>query len=300
MLPHAWVFQSHWEDFFTVVHWEQRGAGKNHQSAMTGMSADPLTFTQLVSDAEELVAHLRLLLDKERIVLLGYSSGSLLGVALAHRHPDWFHAYVGAGQAVRGDDEQELFDRLIERVRAAGDRTALAELAELAPHPHPAGRREPKATLALRRIAARNQGGWYGWTTMQLYYSLPGLSPDYSIEDVAGWLPAGERVNLALSEEISAIDLFGWKRRFDLPVVFLMGRYDLCTPYTSAFSYFEWLDAPRKRFIPFERSSHFPMLEQPGLFLQALVREVLPLTEGCADFTVDPGLGQSANVPTPR
>ncbi len=61
-------------------------------------------------------------------------------------------------------------------------------------------------------------------------------------------------------------------------MVFLMGRNDLHTPYETARRYCEWVRAPRKRFITFDRSAHCPMFEEPGRFLVSLVNEVLPLT----------------------
>ncbi|HET6463075.1 MAG TPA: alpha/beta hydrolase, partial [Candidatus Krumholzibacteria bacterium] len=33
MMPLAWTFQRPWEEFFTVVQWDQRGAGKTFESA---------------------------------------------------------------------------------------------------------------------------------------------------------------------------------------------------------------------------------------------------------------------------
>jgi len=68
--------------------------------------------------------------------------------------------------------------------------------------------------------------------------------------------------------------------RYEVPMLFLMGRYDLHTPYTTALARFERLEAPLMRFITFERSAHFVMLEEPGRFLMTLVREVLPLAGG--------------------
>jgi pimeloyl-ACP methyl ester carboxylesterase len=45
---------------------------------------------------------------------------------------------------------------------------------------------------------------------------------------------------------------------------------------------------PHKALVTFERSSHFPMLEEPGRFLLALVEHVLPLTEGAPPFPARP------------
>ena len=69
---------------------------------------------------------------------------------------------------------------------------------------------------------------------------------------------------------------------FKVPVVILMGRRDLHTPYQPAREMYERLKAPRKRFITFEQSAHVPMMEEPGRFLSALIAEVLPLTRTAA------------------
>ena len=71
-------------------------------------------------------------------------------------------------------------------------------------------------------------------------------------------------------------------------MLFLMGRYDLHTAYAPARAYFDRIQAPHKRFITFERSAHFVMLEEPGRFLLTLVNEVLPLTGGMKSFDVIP------------
>ena len=72
--------------------------------------------------------------------------------------------------------------------------------------------------------------------------------------------------------------------RFEVPVVFLQGRFDLHTPYSGAMAYFRRIEAPRKKFVTFERSSHMIMFEEPGRFLMALVNDVLPLAGGGASF----------------
>lgn len=76
--------------------------------------------------------------------------------------------------------------------------------------------------------------------------------------------------------------------RYPVPMLFLMGRYDLHTPYVAAKAHFDRIEAPRKRFVTFERSAHLVMFEEPGRFLLTLVTEVLPLAGGAKAFEVIP------------
>jgi pimeloyl-ACP methyl ester carboxylesterase len=73
---------------------------------------------------------------------------------------------------------------------------------------------------------------------------------------------------------------------FRVPMFFFHGRYDLYTPFVAARRFAESVQAPIKKFIPFERSAHFVMVEEPGRFLLTLVREILPLTGEAADFAI--------------
>ena len=51
-----------------------------------------------------------------------------------------------------------------------------------------------------------------------------------------------------------------------VPVYILQGRNDYITNYTLAKEYFDSLKAPKKRFITFEKSAHFPSFEEPEKF----------------------------------
>ena len=76
----------------------------------------------------------------------------------------------------------------------------------------------------------------------------------------------------------------GQQTTFKVPVLFLMGRYDLHTPYANALEYFNKISAPRKKFVSFERSSHMIMFEEPGRLLMTLVNELLPLAPRTPPF----------------
>ena len=68
-------------------------------------------------------------------------------------------------------------------------------------------------------------------------------------------------------------------KRLAVPVYFFEGRMDYTTPFTCAQSYFDKLDAPRKRLVWFAHSAHFPFLEEPQAFAAAL-RQVATDTHG--------------------
>lgn len=292
-LPERWVYQTPWEDFFTVVNWEQRGVGKNAGSADFEAMTPTLTFERLVRDAEELVDDLRARFGKEKIVLLGYSYGSLIGSEVARRRPDALSVYVGFGQVWRGG-EAVLYRETLARAKQAGDEEAIAALRALAPYPDPEleGVAELEKALAVRVWSARFDGNWYGRDDINLFYQLPLLSPDYSAGDVLAW-PDGSTwfgttlMNNGGMDETDRMQESPQAQHFEVPIVIMMGRYDLMTPYAAAKEFFDGVEAPAKKFVTFERSAHFTMFSEPGRVLRALLEYVLPHTEGAAEFLPD-------------
>ena len=81
----SWAFQKPWEDFFTVVQWDQRGMGKNFLSTDTSAVGPTMTVDRLTQDAEEVVAYLRRRLNKEKIVVPAYEPGPIPRVLTIRR-----------------------------------------------------------------------------------------------------------------------------------------------------------------------------------------------------------------------
>jgi len=277
MMPSSWAFQTPWEDFFTVVQWDQRGVGKNAVAADHQALIPTMTMDRMVQDTEEMVAHLRKRLGKEKIVVMGFSWGTVLGTHLAAKRPEWLHAYVGVGQAGAGTDEKYIYSQVMELARKAKNEQAIKELQAIAPYPHPNNDTPIEKALAVRKWARVYNGGWYGRTDFDLYFALPDWAPEYTQADVEAHLKAMSWAGKHLMDDLNKDDLTKITT-FKTPVIFMMGRYDLHTPYEPAKAYFDRIKAPHKRFISFERSAHFLMFEEPGRFLLALVNEVLPLT----------------------
>ncbi|HEX4271275.1 MAG TPA: alpha/beta fold hydrolase, partial [Rhizomicrobium sp.] len=68
-----------WQRDFTVVNWDQRGAGKTYEK--NGEAAMPaFNLDRVVNDAIEVAEYARGRLGKRKLVLMGQSTGSLLGL----------------------------------------------------------------------------------------------------------------------------------------------------------------------------------------------------------------------------
>ena len=68
-------------------------------------------------------------------------------------------------------------------------------------------------------------------------------------------------------------------KRMELPIVFMLGRHDYTVPSPVAADWFAEVQAPSKKLVWLEHSAHMPMVEEPGHFFAALLRDVLPLTK---------------------
>ena len=130
-IPMSWWFGRGWEEYFTVVQWDQRAAGKTHVLTDPVSIKPTLTREQMVADTEEMASWVRKKLGKNKIFVLGHSWGSFLGLQLAQRHPEWLHAYIGVSQLIDGpENERRNWRFAIDAARASPRLPDLARLIE--------------------------------------------------------------------------------------------------------------------------------------------------------------------------
>jgi len=279
----AYGYQRPWEDFFTVVQWDQRGAGKTYASNTPEAMAPRMTIEGMVDDAEEMIAYLRRTYGKQKIFLLGHSWGSVVGATIAHRHPDWLHAYIGAGQIADMRESEAIGYRwALSRAREEGNAQAIAALTALAPYPGPAGRLTIERIGVQRQWVMRYGGLAWGRTDFKPFDDARKLSPDYGNDEVAA-IDQGSLFSLQhLLQPLESVSLANMTK-FGCPVFLFNGRHDYATSHEVAAKWFERIEAPDKRVFWFEDSAHMMMQEQPGLFLVHLVNDVRPLAVRAGD-----------------
>ena len=116
---------------FTLVCWDQRGSGKSYTPAIRKRTPK---VSEYVDDILFLAEYLAGRFRVRRIALVGHSWGSIIGVLAVSKRPDLFFAYVGEGQFVDGDRNEEGSYRFcLEEAKKRGDKKALAALEKGAP-----------------------------------------------------------------------------------------------------------------------------------------------------------------------
>lgn len=257
-------FNAPLEQRFTVVYWDQRGAGKSYHRDLQRSS---MTVAQLLEDLDQLVDHVRGQLRQPKVNLFGHSWGSALGVLYAGRFPDKVSAYVGSGQ--EGDwraGERATWAWVMTELERRGEQRALKRLRAIGPPPHDA-----KGLWAQRTVLARLEGRM----GMGALWSLGKIVlTESSLLDLPRSV-RGFRFSLdAMWPEVSSIDLTTAVPELKMPVYFFLGRHDHWVCPEVSLAYFDRLRAPKKQLVWFEKSGHEPFMDEPDKF-NAKVIEVL-------------------------
>jgi len=282
-MPTSWYFQRGWEEYFTVVQWDQRGAGKTYVANDPAKVGPTMTRERMVADAEEMVAWLRHEFGKDKIFVLGHSWGSYLGLELAQRRPQWLHAYIGVGQISNApESERRGWAWTLQQARQDGNTEAVAELESLAPYAQ-GNTPVPLEQLFKQRKWLNHYGGMvYNRKGGDAEAAALSLAPEYSDAEVAGVWKGNDFSMEHLLSEVLTLDM-SQAREFKVPVFLFLGRHDYNVSSEVAAEWFTSVRAPEKQLVWFEQSAHEVMNEEPGKTLVTLVEVVRPIAEKAGD-----------------
>jgi pimeloyl-ACP methyl ester carboxylesterase len=270
------------ENHFTVVWWEQRGAGLSYHA---DIPAETITLEQFISDTLEVTNYLRERFGKEKIYLMGHSGGTFLSIQAAARAPELYYAYLGMAQMSNQLKSEKLaYDYMLQQFKENGN-TKMVRKLEAAPVTMTGG--IPDVYLAVRDTAMHSLGigTTHDMNSVITGIFLPSLQfREYTLtEKINLWRCKARSGVSALWDEAIATDLSNLVTKLELPIYFFHGSYDYTCSYTLAKDYFEKLRAPVKGFYTFEQSAHSPIFEEPEKMLKILQEDVLVGANNLAD-----------------
>jgi proline iminopeptidase len=282
-MPTSWHFQRGWEEYFTVVQWDQRGAGKTFAANDPALVAPTMTPDRMVADSEEVVAWLRKEFKKEKIFVLGHSWGSFLGLTMAQRHPEWLHAYVGMGQVTDAmESERRGWRFALERAERAGNKQAVRDLQSIAPYASVGSTVALKDLYLQRKWLGEFGGAVSGRANSAAEGAAIALSPEYTDTDLAKVWKGNDFSENALLAFVLTLN-FSNATSFKCPIVLFNGRDDYNVSATAAAEWFARVEAPSKSLVWFEHSAHEMFNEEPGKMLVSMVQLLRPIAERAGD-----------------
>jgi proline iminopeptidase len=255
-----------WEAAFTVINWDQRGAGKTF--GKNGLATPEMTVERMAQDVAEVAEYANAKLHTHRIILIGHSWGAVLALYAVKRRPDLFSALVGTGQPVNWALSVEDLERFARRqATQAGDTAALANLDEASKLPLTDFKRL-RATSKWRMSAT-------DLTYLNIQRDFVGPPPLPSSGDVADWIAGGDFSGPLLWPTITTFDARTFAPEIPVPFYVIQGRDDHVVSFQAAKEYVDSVRAPAKEFIPIE-GGHFACFTHAAQFITAL-RARVPL-----------------------
>ncbi|MFS0864868.1 alpha/beta fold hydrolase [Fredinandcohnia sp. 179-A 10B2 NHS] len=263
-IPYVRKYQDSLEEHFTIVHYDQRGSGKSFHffEDYSDISSD-----QHVKDLLTLTDFVKNEFSKEKVLLVGHSFGTYIGMKAANKAPEKYAAYIGIGQVSNYiDSEVDSLNFTMSQAHQAGNQKDVEKLKLLEDS-------IKKGEASTPRDMVRKYGGASRLINDNMDYYIGFLkNPEYNLLDVIRYLRGISATQEILLSEEKENDITTLVSSLDIPLYFVMGKYDFMTSAKSAKAYFDQVEAPMKDFIVFEESAHYPQFEEKTVFFDWLIQ----------------------------
>lgn len=266
------------EKYYTVVYWEQRGTGKSYHNSIPDSS---MNVQQFIDDTYEVVQYIENKLNVDKVYIWGHSWGSNLGILFSNKYPEEVHAYIGTGQSVFLEkNERNAYRFALQKAQEQSNEEALEELQAIDTCHY-----QLDDALKVRKWLYAFGGIVHKDAHKQNYVNNNTLkaiwkTPQYTFGDKINIMLHPLYSGKTLWEDMKEINLFQQVPEVDVPVYFMLGKYDEIVSHDLAAKYFKRLKAPKgKKLIWFEESAHRPFIEETSKFVNLLTERVLEETQ---------------------
>lgn len=257
-LPLVMKYNKMLEQQFTLVVWEQRGAGKSYYKF-----DGPITIDVFLNDLHTLVERLLSRFHQSSLYLLGHSWGSILGLRFVQAHPELVRTYIGCGQVV---NMRKSSKAAYEYALAHADKKSLEKLKGIDCSYQADGWLND--LLFVTKQVVKHRGSLYGRRNYNDLV-LPFLfSPYYTLPDLIRRQKGSLQAIQYLWQEVMQTD-FEAQTQYGAPILLIEGRYDSHVSSALAKEYFDRIET-EKQFYWFEKSCHFPQWSESERFNQLL------------------------------
>lgn len=253
-----------WEKDFILVNWDQRGAGKTYGHNAPAeldeafLMKNQLTVTQMTKDGIELTKYLLQYLKKKKVILLGTSWGSILGVKMALNAPELFYAYIGHSQFVSFSKNMEYsYNKVYDMSKEANDSLSIKELELMGTPPYDTAKNYGQLLRVVKKYERINSDAAPDtWFKISSSYDNEKDENDRSNGDDFSFINFVGHKKLGVKSMGLDIDFDKDALSFKIPVYLIQGEQDILTAKAINKPYFDKIKAPKKEYFLLPNAAH--------------------------------------------
>lgn len=264
------VMQPEWELHFTVVNWDQRNACKTYLANKSNAAAisQSGTLEDYMADIDAVIAYLHTVYDFEKIILMGFSWGSLIGAEYAKRHGETVSHYIGVGQFIHYIDGLHYSCEWLRKVvkDAPADVEKINAFENSIPDP-------PQMTPAfMNSLQGFSMLGAKYIAKDGRAFPIKSLltSPFLRFGEKMAMVHGNPKLFSGTYQTMLSHD-FRNNLHFDMPVLFVSGDEDFVCPNELLAQHFGQITAPQKKNVVISKATHTCFYDQPTAFLDTII-----------------------------
>jgi len=264
------VMQPEWEHHFTVVNWDQRNACKTYFANKSNAAAisQSGTLEDYMADIDAVIAYLHTVYDFEKIILMGFSWGSLIGAEYAKRHGETVSHYIGVGQFIHYIDGLHYSCEWLRKVvkDAPADVEKINAFENSIPDP-------PQMTPAfMNSLQGFSMLGAKYIAKDGRAFPIKSLltSPFLRFGEKMAMVHGNPKLFSGTYQTMLSHD-FRNNLHFDMPVLFVSGDEDFVCPNELLAQHFGQITAPQKKNVVISKATHTCFYDQPTAFLDTII-----------------------------
>lgn len=264
------VMQPEWEHHFTVVNWDQRNACKTYLANKSNAAAisQSGTLEDYMADIDAVIAYLHTVYDFEKIILMGFSWGSLIGAEYAKRHGETVSHYIGVGQFIHYIDGLHYSCEWLRKVvkDAPADVQKINAFENSIPDP-------PQMTPAfMNSLQGFSMLGAKYIAKDGRAFPIKSLltSPFLRFGEKMAMVHGNPKLFSGTYQTMLSHD-FRNNLHFDMPVLFVSGDEDFVCPNELLAQHFGQITAPQKKNVVISKATHTCFYDQPTAFLDTII-----------------------------
>lgn len=268
----AHILMGSWEDKFTVVNWDQRNTCKTllankDRVAEIGKTG---TMEDYIQDIDEIIKYLHTVYDFEKIILMGFSWGTVISTEYAKTHPENVSVYIGVGQLINYVEGFEVVcGQLMERAKEANNKKDIKKIQNILASIPTDGHATDELLKQVQVFSLL--GSKYITKNTKAFPTKEFFkSPLLDRASRKTWFKHDNKNFEGSFKTMYEYD-FRDNMSFTVPVVFIAGEEDTSCPYSLLKELSDSIESPRKELHIVNKAGHNCFYDNAEEFLKILV-----------------------------